>query len=185
MRRTGAAVRGVTRGGSLILELVAPSQPEIFDVWQGGALIYMQEQTGDDPGRCIAVEARPGDRVVVPPASAHAVISANRFEPLVFGAWCDRDYGFVYKGVRSRGGLAWFPLVENESISWTPNGRYRQSELQVHRARSYPELNLDSGIPALHAFETKTRGHSMGPSPDLMRCLGAFRAIEEPEHGHE
>src|ERR1051326_156111 len=70
--------------------------PEIFEVWSGRAIIYMQQSGGDDPGHCFALEARPGDRVVVPPAWSHAVISADQQEALVFGAWCDRQYGFEY-----------------------------------------------------------------------------------------
>src|SRR2546430_17465796 len=30
---------------------------------------------------------------------------------LIFGAWCDRQYGFDYAQVRAHGGLAWVPLM--------------------------------------------------------------------------
>ena len=32
--------------------------------------------------------------VIVPPGWVHATISADPKQPLTFGAWCDRDYGF-------------------------------------------------------------------------------------------
>lgn len=53
----------------------------------------MQESATDEPGRCYAVYAQPGDVVVVPPYWVHATISTNADESLVFGAWCDREYG--------------------------------------------------------------------------------------------
>ena len=37
------------------------SPPEVYEVWRGKAIIYMQEYALDDPGRCFAVYAGPGD----------------------------------------------------------------------------------------------------------------------------
>jgi len=82
------------------------STPEVYQVWTGKAVIYMQESAQDDPGRCFAVYASPGEIVVVPPGWAHATISADPTEPLTFGAWCDRDYGFEYDMIREHRGLA-------------------------------------------------------------------------------
>jgi hypothetical protein len=47
-----------------------PLPPEVYEIWDGTAYIYMQEHSADDPGRCYAVVAKPGDIVVVPPAWA-------------------------------------------------------------------------------------------------------------------
>ena len=78
-----------------------------------------------DPGRCFAIEAGPGEVVVVPPGWAHATVSADPDEPMTFGAWCDREYGFEYDAVRARGGLAWFALLdEGGRIVWRRNERY-------------------------------------------------------------
>src|SRR6202167_5312917 len=52
------------------------STPEVFEIWEGRAIVYAQESAEDDPGRCFAVTAGPGDKVVVPPGWAHAVINA-------------------------------------------------------------------------------------------------------------
>ncbi len=135
------------------------SAPEIFEIWRGRALIYMQESDTTDPGRCCAIKARPGDRVVVPPAWAHAVISADPEQPLVFGAWCDRDYGFVYDGVRAHGGLAWFPAwSERGEIDWSPNEKYRHSDFHVRPARQYPELGLHPEIPLYDHLATVPDG---------------------------
>lgn len=63
------------------------STPEIYEIWSGEAIIYMQEYAEDQPGRCYAVHAFPGDVVIVPPYWVHATISANPRLPLTFGAW--------------------------------------------------------------------------------------------------
>ncbi|MGH9612957.1 MAG: cupin domain-containing protein, partial [Bryobacteraceae bacterium] len=145
------------------------STTEIFEIWQGRALIYMQERLDNEPGRCFAVDARPGDRVIVPPVWAHAVISADARKPLVFGAWCDRDYGFVYDGVRARGGLAWFPLLGNGGIAWSANPRYHPGELIVRPARKYAELALDASIPLYDHVERKPEAIQWVSRPDLLR----------------
>jgi glucose-6-phosphate isomerase, archaeal len=125
------------------------SPPEVFEILEGEAIVYAQQSTDDDPGECIAVTAREGDKVVVPPAWAHAVINADPKRRMVFGAWCDRQYGFIYTGVRRHGGLAWFPVLNAEDkIEWRPNSTYSAKELKVHAARAYPELGLsvDKGL---------------------------------------
>lgn len=130
------------------IHAVAPhcgwSTPELFEIWEGRAIIYGQERADDDPGRCFAVTAGPGDKVVVPPGWAHAVINADPKTRMMFGAWCDRQYGFVYDAIRAHRGLAWFPILDGQQkIHWEPNPRYRPGDLSVRGARAYPELGLN------------------------------------------
>lgn len=129
------------------------STPELFEIWEGQAIVYAQESVGDDPGRCIAVKAGPGDKVVVPPNWAHFVANANSAERMVFGALCERQYSFVYEGVRAHGGLAWFPVFHHGRIEWKPNSRYLPSDLKEHGPRSYPELGLDAKTPIYRQFQ--------------------------------
>jgi glucose-6-phosphate isomerase len=129
------------------------STPELFEIWEGRAIVYAQEFAEDIPGRCIAVEAGPGDQVVVPPGWAHCVINADEGSRMVFGAWCERQYAFLYDGVRAHGGLAWFPLLRGSHIDWQANPRYRQSALEVRGPRSYPELGLDANVPIYRQYQ--------------------------------
>jgi glucose-6-phosphate isomerase, archaeal len=129
------------------------STPELFEIWEGRAIIYGQERSGDEPGRCIAVEAGPGDKVVVPPGWAHFVVNADADSRLIFGAWCDRQYGFDYTEMRAHHGLAWFPLVDDiGTISWKQNPHYSSSKLAVREARDYPELDIPSDTPIYECF---------------------------------
>jgi glucose-6-phosphate isomerase len=134
------------------------STPELFEIWEGRAVIYAQEFAGaepdrDNPGRCVAVEAGPGDQVVVPPNWAHCVVNASADQRMVFGALCERQYGFVYDGVRAHGGLAWFPLLHEGPIEWQANPRYSASTLDLRGPRAYPELGLDRNVPMYRQFE--------------------------------
>lgn len=118
------------------------SPPELYEIWQGKAIIYMQEYVDDDPGRCFAVLAGPGDKVLVPPGWGHATISASPDEALTFGAWCDREYGFEYDAVRAHKGLAWYPLVQEKQIVWQHNTHYMPGRLQVITPRQYREFAI-------------------------------------------
>jgi glucose-6-phosphate isomerase, archaeal len=148
------------------------SPPELYEIWQGRAYIYIQEFVADDPGRCFAIEAGPGDVVVVPPGWAHATISADPEQPLTFGAWCDREYGFVYDEVRARGGLAWFPILkDNNSIEWYPNERYQVDQLEIRPPRIYKELGLDTNLPIYKLFEEDPNRIQWVSKPVLMQDL--------------
>lgn len=126
---------------------------EVYEIWKGSAYIYMQETTDDDPGRCFAVHANAGEVVIVPPAWAHATINADTAQEMLFGAWCVRDYGFDYAGVRAHHGIAWFPKVQDGSISFIPNPTYRTGHLEVKEARSYPDFGLVTGVSIYEQYE--------------------------------
>jgi glucose-6-phosphate isomerase len=139
------------------------STPELFEIWEGRAIIYAQESAADDPGRCVAITAGPGDKVVIPPGWAHAVINADPQSRMMFGAWCDRQYGFVYDAIRAHHGLAWFPLLSDpqnagqqsggqQKIHWERNPSYRTSDLALRGPRDYPELGLDPSTPIYEQF---------------------------------
>lgn len=148
------------------------STPEVYEIWSGEAIIYMQERAEDDPGRCFAVQGKPGDVIIVPPFWAHATISANPDIPLTFGAWCDRDFGFEYSGVRERKGLAFYPLLnDSNDISWQKNPKYRNPDLIEKSPRLYTEFGIETGIPVYKQFELDQDRFRFVPRPDLYQEL--------------
>lgn len=128
---------------------------EVYEIWSGKACIYMQETAEDESGKCYAVFAKPGDVVIVPPGWAHCTINAGMKEPMLFGAWCVRDYGFDYQGVRSHGGVAFFPKVDadGENIHFEANPAYRNQKLEILNARQYPEFGLEKGVPIYTQYQ--------------------------------
>ncbi len=144
------------------------SPPEIYEIWSGRAIILMQEHADATPGRCYAVEAAPGDVVIVPPDWAHATISADPNEPLTFGAWCDRQYGFEYEKVRVRNGLAWFPLLNVAgTITWAPNPMYHRSELTIKKPDEYRGFGIRKGCAIYSSFEQDPDVFLYVPNPHV------------------
>lgn len=146
--------------------------PEVYEIWEGEAIIYMQEYAEDNPGRCFAVYAKAGDVVIVPPYWAHATISANPEHPLTFGAWCDREYGFEYDGVRSHKGIAWFPLFDKDGkIEWQANPCYQPSELICKAPADHPELGIVKGEAIYRTFERAPETFLYVPKPGLKESV--------------
>jgi glucose-6-phosphate isomerase len=142
------------------------STPEVYQIWSGKAVIYMQEFAGDNPGRCFAVYAEPGDVVIVPPAWGHATISADAKTPLTFGAWCDLDYGNEYEKVRAHNGLAWYPLIgNNNKLNWYANPFYKKSKLIEKTPNDYDMLGIKQQQSIYAQFEKEPELFLFVPKP--------------------
>lgn len=122
---------------------------ELYEIWQGKGIIYMQERVASDPGRCFAVIAMPGEKVLIPPGWGHCVISASRDTPLSVSAWGEREYSVDYDAVQAHQGLAWYPLWQDDCIVWQHNSHYAPGRLQVVTPRQYREF----GITALPIYQ--------------------------------
>ena len=146
--------------------------PEIYEIWNGVAFIYMQEFLADYPGRCFAVNAGPGDIVIVPPGWAHTSMSANTTEHLILGALCDREYGFHYEEVRRRHGLAWYALMDGRGeICWEQNPYYQKGDLIVCSPRDYRAFGVQRGRPLYSQFEDDFNKFQWVSKPALVRHL--------------
>jgi len=142
------------------------STPEVYEIWSGEAVIYMQEYAEDNPGRCFAVYAHPGDVVIVPPNWVHATINAKPVKEMTFGAWCDRQYGFVYDGVIKHKGIAWYPYFdENNELKWKANPNYQYSLLICKSPEKYTSLGIGKGKSIYELFENDPDLFSFVPFP--------------------
>lgn len=150
-----------------ISKSVGISTPEVYEIWTGKAVIYMQETANDECGPCFAVEAGPGDIVVVPPSWAHATISADPNQPLTFGAWCVRDYGFDYEQVRAHKGLAYYPLVSDKGLNWVQNKNYFAPKLIIKKPRIYTELGIQTTTPIYQQYEINPSKFDFVANPNI------------------
>lgn len=126
---------------------------EVYEIWDGEAYIYMQQNGDDDAGDCYAVYGKPGDVIIVPPGWVHATINANPEQNMTFGAWCVRDYGFEYADVRRHNGIAFFPLMNRHGLmGWKPNERYTNSRLTLKPARTYEDFGIRQGVPIYQQY---------------------------------
>lgn len=90
---------------------------------------------------------------------------------MVFGAFCERQYSFLYNGVRAHGGLAWFPLLGKNGIEWQPNPRYHRSHLEVRGPRAYPELGLGENFSIYRQYQQNPETVQRVSDPARMASL--------------
>ncbi|MCL2130622.1 MAG: hypothetical protein FWH35_09750 [Treponema sp.] len=146
------------------------SPPELYEIWEGKAIVYMQETVEDDPGRCYAIKAQAGDVVLVPPGWAHCTINADPAILMTFGAWCDREYGYEYDRIRSNHGLAWYPIfTEDGNIRWQRNEHYSTRELCYRQAEPCTKFGLDAGIPIYTQFERNPDKFQFVSNPEIWK----------------
>ncbi|MFL2061826.1 glucose-6-phosphate isomerase family protein [Marinilactibacillus psychrotolerans] len=148
------------------------STPEVYEIWKGEAIIFMQDTAKDDLRKCFAVYAEAGEVVVVPPKWAHYTVNANPHEAMVFGAWCIRDYGFEYDDVLAHGGLAYFPVLEeNNKISWKKNETYNPPSIVIRNARVYSEFGLEKGVPIYTQYEKNKNLFNFVTKPETVKNI--------------
>ena len=147
------------------------STPEVYEIWEGKAIVLMQEKAAVNPGRCYAVYAQPGQVVIVPPGWAHATINADINKPLCFGAWCDRQYGFEYDDIRERHGLAWYPILNRHGqLAWQSNKNYQKSRLIEKGPNSYESLGLVAREGSIYSqFEKDFERFLFVPEPHIFK----------------
>ena len=131
------------------------STPEVYEIWEGEAIIYMQESGKDNAGNCYAVHAKAGEVVIVPPGWVHATMNADIHKNMTFGAWCVRDYGFDYNDVKAHNGIAFFPVYEDRELKWKKNPAYKTGKLTEKSAREYTEFDITKGVPIYRQFKDK------------------------------
>lgn len=148
------------------------STAEVYEIWEGAAIIYMQETVKEDPGKCYAVYAKAGEVVIVPPNWAHYTVNADIEKNMVFGAWCIRDYGFEYDEVRAHGGLAYFPVLEKDNtIAWEKNETYTSQRIIEKKPRRYEEFGLIQGVPIYTQYEKKKDLFDFVTKPDTVKNI--------------
>lgn len=130
------------------------STPEMYEILQGKACIFMQDSANENTKKAYAVFCKAGDKVLVPPGYAHYTVNADPKSFMVFGAWCIRDYGFEYADVRRMGGLSYFPLADSGGkISFEANKSYHNTELVIKQPRLYSEFKIASDVPIYQQYE--------------------------------
>lgn len=118
---------------------------EVYQILHGEAYICMQKENPDNSIDFYAIFAKLGDIVVVHHDWIHATVNADPKKPLVFGAWCCRDYAFEYKYVKEKKGLAYYPICANNNIKWLKNNNYDNTKIIISQPPSYKEFGLVQG----------------------------------------
>ena len=129
--------------------------PEICEVLHGTAYFVFQamDTASKTASFCAALEARPGDKVIIPPNLHHLTINAGD-EPLLFSDVIPLDVKGIYQPLADMRGAAYLYTLDAE---WIRNPFYRSVPvLEQWASRRYPEVLPD--LPLYRIFaETPER----------------------------
>ncbi|MCW3488768.1 glucose-6-phosphate isomerase family protein [Dethiobacter alkaliphilus] len=127
--------------------------PEVYEVLYGTAHYLLQTEPDDDGVDVILVEAKPGDKVLIPPGYGHITINPGP-EVLVMSNWVAYGFDSVYSPIKELGGGAYFELAaEGEDQRFIPNPRYKPApRISLRQVQDHPELGLISGKPMYQEF---------------------------------
>lgn len=130
------------------------SHAEVCEVLAGTAHFIFQTLNieGPDAGRVVCVEARAGQKVIIPPDLDHCTINPGP-GPLLFSDVVSLALAGNYDRYRAAHGAAYFEIARNAHGEFIPNPAYRRvAPLERATPGDYPGLNLTRDVPLYTAF---------------------------------
>jgi len=123
---------------------------ELYTVLKGKAIFLMQKAKGKIVEDIVAVEAKPGDWVIVPPNYAVITINPSK-ETLKTGNWVSEKTKNIYKELEAMGGPSYFAVAEKSKakgqelkIKWVKNKNYQKiPKLRFEKPLKQRPENLD------------------------------------------
>jgi len=152
--KTAGHYHPLTAGGSV-------TYPELYEVLEGEALYLLQKSDLSD---VVAVYAKAGDKVLVPPDYGHVTINRSN-KTLKMANFVARDFSSLYQPYREKGGGAYFFTLEG----WIRNPRCEKAA-QLRRIEA-------PGSSSLASIGLK-KGREMYP---LLREPGALEYLTRPD----
>lgn len=98
--------------------------PELYQVVHGEAWFLLQRPGPGGAAALLAVRAKVGDYVLVPPGFGHVTVNVGE-GTLVVANWVERHFTPSFSQVRERRGLAYHLLRHGGGVELVPNEAYR------------------------------------------------------------
>ena len=95
------------------------SYPEIYEVISGEAVFLIQREDSGSVIDVLAISARSGDKVIIPPNFGHVTINSSR-NVLKMSNWVSRNFSSVYEPYLSRKGACYYLTLNG----WEKNKNY-------------------------------------------------------------
>lgn len=129
------------------------SYPEIYEVLQGNALFMLQKcNSQGNIDDALAVNAKPGDKLVIPPEYGHATINIGE-EPLVFADLVSTACSNTYGQIAQNHGMCHYVLEKNDGFEIIPNPAYENPPLaRIAAVPENPELGIWREYPIYRVF---------------------------------
>jgi glucose-6-phosphate isomerase, archaeal len=152
---------------------------EVCEVLVGTAHFLLQTLDLSGPSASVAylIEARAGQKVLLPPGYDHCTINPGP-EPLLFSDVIARGVSGIYDRFVATRGAVYVEVAEGGQPRLIPNPSYRGAPPLVRVGlKDYPGLDLTSDVPLYTAF-VRNRGQNWPFLGDPSRFLPMFPDLE-------
>jgi len=123
-----------------VIEGTEHTYPEVYEVLDGEAHYLIQKLEGDKITDVIFIEAKKGDKVIIPPNYGHVTINPSNKE-LKMANWVSNDFSSIYGPYKNHGGAAYFELKDGEII---PNKNYEDiPEINHLKPKNIPDIGFN------------------------------------------
>ena len=107
--------------------------PELYEVLEGKAIFILQDSKENRIKNIIAIKAKKGDKIIIPPNHEHLIINIGEKDLKVCN-WISRSFStHIYKPFRMKHGFGYYALKSLFGIKWIKNPSYE----------SIPSLKFD------------------------------------------
>jgi glucose-6-phosphate isomerase, archaeal len=117
--------------------------PEVYEVLNGVAHYLLQKRENSNNSKIVDVvmiEAKEGDKVIVPPNYGHVTINPSNKE-LKMANWVSRDFSSIYEPYKELSGAAYFELTKDAIIL---NDRYEHlPEVRYLKVTNISKIGLN------------------------------------------
>lgn len=135
---------------------------EVCEVLVGTAHFFFQtlDPSGPDAGQAFYIEAKAGDKIIIPPDFDHLTINPGP-GPLLFSDVIGLEVRGIYERYRMSRGAAYLEIAgADEQAQFIANPHYRRvAPLQKLSLKDYPGLDLTAQTPLYTAF-VRSRGEN-------------------------
>jgi len=127
--------------------------PEVYEVLAGKAHYLLQTEPDEDGVEAIIIEAKAGDKVLIPPGYGHITINPAA-DFLIMSNWVAAEFSSIYEPIKElRGGAFYEVAADNEEEQFLVNPRYKPTpRLQAQSPVDRPEFGLVQGRPMYLEF---------------------------------
>jgi glucose-6-phosphate isomerase len=140
--------------------------PEVYEVLHGTAHYLLQTDSDEDGVEAILVEAKAGDKVLIPPGYGHITINPGP-SILIMSNWVCSDFASVYGPIKEWGGAAYFEVADGKESQFIVNPRYQPTpRLSTRNVEDMPEFGLVRGRPMYPEFLKAPEKFGFLPDPE-------------------
>ncbi|HUT96064.1 MAG TPA: glucose-6-phosphate isomerase family protein [Candidatus Paceibacterota bacterium] len=123
--------------------------PELYEVLEGKAVFILQDSEENKIKDIIAIKAKKGDKIIVPPNCEHLIINIGK-KDLKTCNWISRSFStHIYKPFKMKHGFGYYALKGLFGIKWVKNLNYESvPSLKFEKPNKFYNFKISKDQPS-------------------------------------